>query len=137
MSDFIYTDKSGRVTYDMTTGEVELDGDYIFEMYKKQDRIANYVAEQASTIKRLEAQLDDRSGWVSVQAKLPEYGEPVLLFANGVAQSITWSLDGADDTPDWFEPHHFDHEDSLKMWWNDATHWMHVNSLPSPPEDRS
>lgn len=87
------------------------------------------------TITTLQERIAEQGEWVSVQTKLPEYGEPVLLVASGVIQNVTWFLDGADDTPDWFEPHHFDHEDSLKMWWNDATHWMYVNALPSPPKE--
>ena len=39
---------------------------------------------------------------------LPQYGDPVIIFSNGVAQYITYMLDGSDDSPDWFQPYHFD-----------------------------
>jgi hypothetical protein len=70
--------------------------------------------------------------WISVEDKLPGYGEPVLLLSNSVVQHVTYMLDGADDVPDWFEPFHFEHDDSLKLYWNSATHWM---PLPKPPSD--
>jgi hypothetical protein len=38
--------------------------------------------------------------WINVNKELPSYGEPVLLKANGAVQHVTYTLDGADDTPD-------------------------------------
>lgn len=46
-----------KVTYDMDTGEVELNGVYIFGMYTKQDRIAEFVENQAVTIESLQDKL--------------------------------------------------------------------------------
>lgn len=43
--------------------------------------------------------------WVSVNDKMPSYGEPVLLKINGVVQKITYNLDGSDHSNDWFEPY--------------------------------
>ena len=68
--------------------------------------------------------------WISVKDRLPEYGRAVLISIKGTVQHVTFSLDGADDTPDWFEPYWFDHDDELKIWWNKVTHWM---PLPKPP----
>lgn len=64
--------------------------------------------------------------WIDVNEKLPQYGEPVLLRANRVTQHVTYMLDGADDTPDWFEPYHFDHDDNCKMFWNKADSWQYL-----------
>ena len=71
------------------------------------------------------------SEWISVDTKLPAYGVPVLLFANGATQHITYMLDGADDTPDWFEPYNFDHDDELKVWWNKVDSWMPLPPIPT------
>lgn len=62
--------------------------------------------------------------WIDVNDKLPAYGEPVLLKANGVTQHVTYMLDGADECPDWFEPYHFDHDDNQKLFWNKAQAWQ-------------
>lgn len=43
--------------------------------------------------------------WVSVHDKRPAYGVPVLLQINGIVQTITYNLDGGDDSLDWFEPY--------------------------------
>lgn len=43
--------------------------------------------------------------WVSVDDKKPAYGQPVLLKINGVVQTVTYNLDGSDDSLDWFEPY--------------------------------
>jgi len=71
------------------------------------------------------------SEWISVDDKLPPYGDPVIIFGSGVVQNVTYMLDGWDDTPDWFEPFHFDHGDDNKVRWDKITHWM---PLPEPPK---
>ena len=55
--------------------------------------------------------------------KRPAYGQPVLIKIKGIVQHITYVLDGADDTADWFEPYHFDHDDELKIWWHKVHEW--------------
>lgn len=70
--------------------------------------------------------------WVNVEDRLPEYGEPVLIVVNGVTQNVTYILDGYENEPDWFEPHHFDHDDNLSLRWNKADYWM---PLPEPPSE--
>lgn len=70
------------------------------------------------------------SEWISLEDNSPYYGEPVLICANGVTQHVTYLMDGADDTQDWFEPYHFDHDDDQKIWRNKVTHYM---PLPAPP----
>lgn len=67
--------------------------------------------------------------WIDVNDRLPGYGEPVLLVASGVVQHVTYMLDGADDVPDWFEPYHFDHDDNMKMDWNQADAWCYVDYI--------
>ncbi len=63
------------------------------------------------------------SGWISVETRMPHYGDPVIIQVGGTVQNITYMRDGADDTPDWFEPYHFEHDDELKApishvkWW--------------------
>tara|TARA_R110000850_G_scaffold276016_1_gene416687 strand:- start:1130 stop:1351 length:222 start_codon:yes stop_codon:yes gene_type:complete len=68
--------------------------------------------------------------WISVEDRLPAYGEPVLIVGNGVTQHITYMLDGADDTEDWFEPFYFEHDDECKVLVIKSSHWM---PLPEPP----
>lgn len=72
------------------------------------------------------------SEWISTSDKLPEYGTPVIIHANGVTQHVTYMLDGSDDVPDWFEPFHFDHDDHEKVWYDKVDHWM---PLPEPPKE--
>lgn len=61
--------------------------------------------------------------FISMDEDRPPYGAPVLIKINGVVQHITYTLDGADETPDWFEPYHFDSEDELKIWWHTVDEW--------------
>jgi len=61
--------------------------------------------------------------FIPVQEKLPPYGAPVLLVANGVLQHAVYMRDGADDVPDWFEPYHFEHDDDLKVRWDMVDSW--------------
>lgn len=71
------------------------------------------------------------SEWISVEDRLPDYGEPVLICANDVVQSVTFMRDGFEDTADWFEPYHFgDDDEFLRVWASFVTHWM---PLPEPP----
>ena len=60
--------------------------------------------------------------FVSIHEKRPPYGAPVLLKVGGVVQHITYILNGADETPDWFEPYHFDSEE-LTLWWYQVDGW--------------
>lgn len=71
------------------------------------------------------------SEWIDIYEKRPDYGHPVLVVANGVTQNVTMTLDGADDTPDLFEPYFFESDDNCKFFWHEATHWM---PLPEPPK---
>ncbi len=61
--------------------------------------------------------------FVSIHEKRPPYGAPVLLKAGGVVQHITYMLNGEDETPDWFEPYHFAHDDELTLWWYQVDGW--------------
>lgn len=70
--------------------------------------------------------------WISVDDRLPQYGEAVLLAAPTV-QKVIYMLDGDDGVPDWFEPYFFDHDNELKIGWNKPTHWMPLPDRPSPP----
>ena len=66
--------------------------------------------------------------WISINSDddLPSYGEPVLIKINGVVQNVTYILDGCYHSPDWFEPSHFNHDNSCKIGWNKPTHWMQL-----------
>jgi len=66
--------------------------------------------------------------WVSCETRLPEYGDPVLIIANGVTQNVTYQRNGADDAPDWFESYHYEDEEH-NIPWDKVTHWM---PLPQP-----
>ncbi len=54
---------------------------------------------------------------------LPPYGESVLIFANGVVQDVTYMLDGADDSPDWFQPYHFGDDGDLYLSIEEVDGW--------------
>lgn len=54
---------------------------------------------------------------------LPPYGESVLIFANGVVQNVTYMLDGADDSPDWFQPYHFGDDGDLYLSIEEVDGW--------------
>lgn len=71
------------------------------------------------------------SEWISVEGRRPQYGEPVLVVANGFVQSITFMRDGDDHCQDWYEPFYFDRGDECKIPWDKVTHWM---PLPEPPK---
>lgn len=69
------------------------------------------------------------SEWIKIEDGKPQYGEPVLIRTKGgVVQHITYNLDGADDTPDWFEPYHFDHDDELKFFPESGCSWMSIDN---------
>ena len=91
---------------------------------------------------RLEQELEaakPASEWVSVEDRLPAYGEPVKIFMNGVIQSITYCLDGFPDggVMDWFEPYHFDQDkDELSFFYDKAESWIYVSALPTPPQTK-
>ncbi|UTD55916.1 DUF551 domain-containing protein [Halomonas sp. MS1] len=69
------------------------------------------------------------AGWISVHERLPEYGQPCLIVANGVVQHVTYMRDGSDDSADWFEPFHYE-DRAAACWASDVAHWM---PLPAPP----
>ena len=62
---------------------------------------------------------------------LPPYGEPVLIFAKGVVQNITYTLDGADDSPDWFQPHYFSDDGDLYVSVEKVDGWCLVEDVDS------
>ncbi len=61
--------------------------------------------------------------FIPVSEKLPPYGAPVLIKTKGVVQHVTYTLDGWDDVPDWFEPYHFEHDDNMKIRWDRVDAW--------------
>lgn len=104
-----------------------------FDSWWQQQHVSPYQGCTADHVKaawkagrewgRRDTVMSPPSGWISVDDRLPAYGEPVLIKANSVTQHVTYVLDGADECPDWFEPHHFDHDDDLKMFWNKVKFW--------------
>ena len=86
---------------------------------------------EAKKLENKIAELENQ--WISVEDRLPAYGDSVLLVGNGVVQKVTYSLDGADDVPDWFEPYYFDSDVGCSIPWNKPTHWM---PLPKPPKEQ-
>ena len=81
----IYTDPTGRVKYDTTTGDVELDGEFILRMYKKQDRIAAYIGEQSSRIASLEA---DRENLWKMLDNISTFGDMYKPEINGYFKAV-------------------------------------------------
>lgn len=65
---------------------------------------------------------------------LPPYGEPVIIFSNGVIQNITYVLDGYDDQPDWFEPFYFD-SDNITVSANKVDGWCLVGDITALQDD--
>jgi len=90
------------------------------------------LIEDAAILAASERIAELENQWVSVEDRLPSYGVPVLLFGNGTVQHVTYMLDGADETKDWFEPYYFEHDGEQKIPYNKPTHWM---SLPEPPKE--
>lgn len=72
------------------------------------------------------------SEWISVEDRLPRYGDPVILCIMGVTQNITYCRDGHPDGSclDWFEPVFFNEDDEHKIFYTDASHWQ---PLPTSP----
>lgn len=64
--------------------------------------------------------------WISVEEKYPEYGKPILIVVDGVAQNIVYVRGGSDDSKDWCEPFYFEHDGGDSLWWEDVTHWMAI-----------
>lgn len=80
---------------------------------------------QQVVISKLEAEIEAlKNPWVRVRDELPGYGDPILLLVNNTVQHVTYMLDGADESKDWFEPYHFDHDDNCKLFIDKATAWM-------------
>jgi hypothetical protein len=69
------------------------------------------------------------SEWKKTRDERPEYGEAVMIIVNEVTQNITYCLAEDYETLDWFEPYHFDHDDDLKLRWDEATDWIYVYNL--------
>ena len=67
--------------------------------------------------------------WISTKEKLPEYGKPILIKANGTTQHVTYMRDGDDFSDDWFEPYHFEHEDDLKLPVGKVDYWQYVENI--------
>jgi hypothetical protein len=68
--------------------------------------------------------------WIKTEDKRPEYGEPVIVVMNGVTQHVTYTRDGFDNEPDWYEPYFFNHDDNCKASWDKVSHWMPLPKAP-------
>ena len=72
------------------------------------------------------------SEWISVEDDLPGYGDPVILSIDHIVQTVTYMLDGSDDSLDWFEPYHYDDKES-GLFVDYCSHDLHWMPLPEPP----
>lgn len=70
------------------------------------------------------------SEWISVDDKLPKYGERVLVSSckTGTVQHVTYYRDGHEDELDWWQDC-LDDDDPILFGL--VTHWMR---LPEPPK---
>lgn len=68
--------------------------------------------------------------WTKTEDGLPVYGRPVLLKIKGVVQHITYTREGSDDSLDWFEPYHYDDQES-GIW---LSHDAGIEWMPLPPK---
>lgn len=106
----------------------------IIEMIEKKKRKLSYVPIEQKIHNEIYndacddiiEQLRKMSDWTKCIERLPAYGQPVLIKINSTVQHVSYMLDGADDTPDWFEPYLFDHADEYKIWWNHVDEWMPI-----------
>lgn len=64
--------------------------------------------------------------FVNCSEVLPPYGVPVLIIIGSAVQHITYTRDGADDSPDWFEPFYFDHDNDLKIFCSKVSKWSYL-----------
>lgn len=74
-------------------------------------------------------------GWVSVDDRLPEYGKPVIIIANGHRQNVIYFRDnGGEDhpTPDWYEVYRYGDDTDAYIPAHLVTHWM---PLPEAPHE--
>ena len=71
--------------------------------------------------------------WIKIIDELPAYGEVVDLAINKVVQDVTFFMDGADDTCDWFEPYGFNEpEHGVMVNGENEIHWK---KRPEPPKE--
>jgi hypothetical protein len=65
-----------------------------------------------------------------IKDELPAYGEPVLLFAGGVALHITYcrDRDGKRDC-EWFKPYYHYHGNDLNISIKIVDSWIYVDDL--------
>lgn len=68
------------------------------------------------------------SDWISVEDKLPEFDEPVLLWSTGFTSAAYGRLDNVNKKGNAFKWVTFQAVDYTDY---EITHWM---SLPNPPE---
>lgn len=72
--------------------------------------------------------------WISVEDKQPRYGEPILIAIMGVVQKIIYMRDGSDNDDDWCEPYYLEHDDRMKIYWIEVSHWMLLPQAPKAQE---
>ena len=102
--------------------------DWMFQNVANED--AYLMGDALVVINQQQAEIEKlKNQWISVDDRLPKYGEPVLLTINGFVQNIVYVLDGDDDCKDWFEPYHFNANDEDKFFYDKASYWM---PLPLP-----
>lgn len=103
---------------------------------KEINQLQQRITELEERNSHLEAQIASKDAelpkWISVDERLPDYGVPVLLKINGIAQHVIYMRDGSDESNDWFESYHYEDKDSVFFIdFSDDVEWM-----PLPPKEK-
>jgi prefoldin subunit 5 len=119
-----FVDDSGDEAYQFTISRVGGES-----TAAQLNRLKSELEQAKAKIKELEQTQE----WISVENKIPYYGQIVLLKINNVVQEVTFIFDGADDCADWFEPHNMNEpEHEVMLDGKNRVEWL---LLPPQPKE--
>lgn len=73
--------------------------------------------------------------WISVEDKLPKYGETVRLKVDGEERDELYMRDGCDFSNDWFEPESGDEKMSIFITYLNKIEWLKPKSNTNNKSD--